>query len=213
MSIKSLYKDKKSEIDDILGRFSLVLETYTPEEVLTEMLFCICTPQTDAHKGWQAALNIRERNLIKNSRFSPDYASALKDAGVRFHKTKAKSALKMVNDFSPPETIIKIRSLIDETDVIKTRNHLAKIIKGWGLKEASHFLRNVGYGHHVAILDRHILRRLIDHNIISEIPETLDKKSYLDIEQKMLQFSKEIDIPMEALDLLFWYQSKGEFFK
>jgi N-glycosylase/DNA lyase len=136
----------------------------------------------------------------------------MKSAGVRFHKTKARSAAKMMSDFWP-HTSGKIRSLINESDLIQTRNFLAKKIKGWGLKEASHFLRNVGYGEHIAILDRHILRRLVDQSVILEIPKMLDTQTYLEIEQKMIQFGRDIDVPMEALDLLFWYQSKGEFFK
>lgn len=211
MSLKELYEEKRVEIEyHIVDNFLTVLDL-PDEQVLKNMLFCVCTPQTDAHKGWLAA------GLITNHKvyLDPDeeiIGDLMKSAGVRFHKTKARSAAKMMHDFWP-NTSGKIRSLINEGDIIHTRNFLAKKIKGWGLKEASHFLRNVGYGEHVAILDRHILRRLVDQEVIPEVPKVLDLKTYLDIEQKMLRFAKDVDIPMEALDLLFWYQSKGEFFK
>lgn len=210
-TLKTLYKEKRDEIDlHIINNFMYSLDQ-EPKDVLREMLFCVCTPQTDAHKGWKASGLIIDRNIYLNP--SEDLiASTMREAGVRFHKNKARAAFKMITDFYP-DIKMKIKSLINEGDIVYTRNHLAKVIKGWGLKEASHFLRNVGYGEYVAILDRHILRRLVDQEVIDEIPKVLDKNTYLEIEQKMLRYSKDINVPMTALDLLFWYQSKGEFFK
>ena len=82
---------------------------------------------------------------------------------------------------------------------------------GW--KEASHFLRNIGRGKDVAILDRHILRKMRDLNIINQIPDRISKKSYLEMEEKLKAFSGKIKISMDQLDLLLWYSAKGEIFK
>ena len=84
---------------------------------------------------------------------------------------------------------------------------------GIGYKEASHFLRNIGYGEDIAILDRHILKNLKLLNVISDIPASLSKKQYLLIEKKMKQFSKKINISLSHLDLLLWYREAGEVFK
>ena len=81
------------------------------------------------------------------------------------------------------------------------------------MKEASHFIRNIGLGKELAILDRHILRNLLKFEVISNIPRTLGKKTYLHIESKMKEFSNKIDIPMSDLDLLFWSEETGEIFK
>lgn len=51
-------------------------------------------------------------------------------------------------------------------------------------KEASHFLRNVGFGEDIAILDRHILKNLVKLEVINELPKTLTPKLYLEIEEK-----------------------------
>ena len=49
------------------------------------------------------------------------------------------------------------------------RNFIAENVKGYGLKEASHFLRNIGKSdNQIAILDRHILRNLKALDIIEE---------------------------------------------
>jgi N-glycosylase/DNA lyase len=92
------------------------------------------------------------------------------------------------------------------------RNALSDLTPGLGLKEASHFLRNIGYGNDICILDRHILRKLKENKVIQDIPKLSDKK-YLEIEVKMIEFAKKKKIPVAALDLVFWYQAKKELFK
>lgn len=84
---------------------------------------------------------------------------------------------------------------------------------GFGMKEASHFMRNIGLFEDIAILDRHILKNLIEYDVISEIPKTLTVKIYLEIEQKMKEFAEKIKIPFTELDLLFWSEETGHVFK
>jgi N-glycosylase/DNA lyase len=84
---------------------------------------------------------------------------------------------------------------------------------GFGLKEASHFLRNIGSEFDLAILDRHIIKNLLRYGVIDEIPKSLTKKQYLMIEERMKKFSKKIGIPLAELDLLFWSEETGEIFK
>ena len=81
-------------------------------------------------------------------------------------------------------------------------------MKGLGWKEASHFLRNIGY-RDLAILDRHILRNLRRHRIIRTLPKTLTPSRYRAIEGKFRAFAGAIGIPMDELDLLFWSRETG----
>jgi N-glycosylase/DNA lyase len=89
---------------------------------------------------------------------------------------------------------------------------LVKNFKGFGMKEASHFLRNTGH-FDLAILDRHILRNLLELGVIEEVPESLSAKNYLAIEEKMKDFSNQIGIPFAHLDMLLWAKEAGEVFK
>lgn len=84
---------------------------------------------------------------------------------------------------------------------------------GLGYKEAGHFLRNVGLGEDLAILDRHILKNLVLLGVIDEVPASLTKRRYLEIERRMIEFSKKTGIPMGHLDLLLWSKETGEIFK
>jgi N-glycosylase/DNA lyase len=83
------------------------------------------------------------------------------------------------------------------------------MIPGLGLKESSHFLRNIGI-RGLVILDRHILKHLKALKIIGRIPASLTPKRYYAIEKKWLKYSKEVGIPMDELDLLFWSMETGE---
>ncbi|MFW5800234.1 MAG: DNA lyase, partial [Spirochaetota bacterium] len=98
-------------------------------------------------------------------------------------------------------------------NILDKRVWLVKNIKGYGYKEASHFLRNIGFGDNIAILDRHIYKNLKLLNVIDEIPKSASPKKYIEIEQKMREFSKEINIPMAHLDFVLWYKEAGEIFK
>ena len=86
-------------------------------------------------------------------------------------------------------------------------------VKGMGMKEASHFLRNIGFGGELAILDRHILKNLVAVGVIPEIPKSLSPKKYLAIESAMLEFSRSMGIPMDHLDIVLWYKEAGAIFK
>jgi N-glycosylase/DNA lyase len=49
--------------------------------------------------------------------------------------------------------------------------------------------------------------------IIKEVPKNLTKKTYLKIEEKMIEFSKKVGIPVVDLDLLLWAKEAGYVFK
>ena len=81
--------------------------------------------------------------------------------------------------------------------------------KGLGMKAASQFLRNIGVSN-LAILDRHILKSLKEYGVIRNVPSSITKRKYIEIEKKMHDFSKRIGVPMDALDILFWTGMSGE---
>ncbi|MDR0663121.1 MAG: hypothetical protein LBF80_03455, partial [Spirochaetaceae bacterium] len=178
--------------------------------------FCTCTPQNDAHKAWNAVLRLEEKKLLENGTHA-EIAEILRDGGVRFHKNKARYIVINRDSFYP-DTKNKIEKLIEnkpviEKPVIAARDFLQKKVFGWGLKEASHFLRNTGKGDGICILDRHILRQLVVYRVIEEIPAAISGAAYHEIEQKMLAFAEKESVPADALDLIFWYKEKNELFK
>jgi N-glycosylase/DNA lyase len=85
-------------------------------------------------------------------------------------------------------------------------------VRGIGYKEASHFLRNIGYRGY-AILDKHVLTRLAEFEVIESPKPPSTKKSYLAIEEKLMGFADSIGVDFDELDLLLWYTKTGEILK
>jgi N-glycosylase/DNA lyase len=94
----------------------------------------------------------------------------------------------------------------------EARDWLVKNIKGLGYKEASHFMRNVGYKN-LAILDRHIINVMHDYKVLKQKPKALTKKNYLEIETKFKKLSKQLNMSAAELDLYMWYMKAGEVLK
>jgi len=133
-------------------------------------------------------------------------ASVLKSR-TRFHNNKARYIKKAIKQW--PVILEKIEVLM----AIELRNWMAENVDGIGYKEAGHFIRNIGKSDNkVAILDRHILRNLCALNVISN-EKLKGKKNYFEVEDKFIDFSSKIGIPIDELDLLFWSRENGEVFK
>lgn len=181
----------------------------TDNDIFAELAFCIFTPQSKAVSCDAAVKNLKSKKLLLK-------ASAKKISrnisGVRFHNNKAAYLANARNTLIKGKSI-DIKSRIDKKNIFGTREWFVKNIKGLGYKEAGHFLRNIGFGSDLAILDIHILRNLVKYKVIKELPKTMTGKMYVDIESKMRRFSKKMNIPMDELDLLFWAKQTGYIFK
>lgn len=209
--IKELYEMRKGDIERRLKEFKELFENSNDDRIFAELIFCLLTPQSKAKICWKAVENLMEKDLLIHG----SYEQVLRELkGVRFKKNKAKYIIEARKTFTR-ENEIRIKSVISSfSDSKKAREWLVKNVKGMGYKEASHFLRNIGFGEDLAILDRHILKNLRLLGVIEDIPKkTLTKKRYMEIENKMREFSRDIGIPLSHLDLLFWSKETGEIFK
>ncbi len=158
------------------------------ERLFEELCFCLIAIQSRARTSDAAVAALRKAELLWSG--GPKEIAAFLQHRTRFHNHKATFIVRAREQFFPRGRV-----------------------RGLGLKEASHFLRNTGRGEDLAILDRHILRNLIRHGVLRRLPRTLTPRRYLDIERRIERFSKEIGIPMAALDLIFWSRETGEIFK
>ncbi len=131
---------------------------------------------------------------------------------VRFKNKKSEYLYQARCNFFKKENSI-YENIKKAKSPLKLREYLVKNVQGIGYKEASHFLRNIGFGADIAILDRHIIRNLIELGILEEYPKNLSEKNYREIEEKMRKLSKALDIPMDTLDHVFWAKETGEVFK
>jgi len=206
--IKKIYKEKIKDIKERIEEFKKNLKK--EENIFSELCFCILTPQSKAKNCWESVEFLKKENLLfygnekeikanlKNVRFKNKKARYIIEARKIFFKNGKLSMKNLIKKFENPFDL---------------REFLVRNIKGLGYKEASHFLRNIGLGKNIAILDRHILKNLKELKIIKEIPESLTKRKYIEIEKKFIKFSEKIGILPEELDLVLWAKETGTIFK
>lgn len=207
---KVIYSKIKPEIKQRLDEFSLIRKEWDSDVLFKELCFCVLTPQSKAKNAWKAIESLWETNKIFKAE-SEEIADVLNI--VRFKNNKARYLVILRNQYYNVGKNSILEMLESDKGIIEKRKWLVQNIKGIGFKEASHYLRNIGFYEEVAILDRHILKNLLKMKVIDEIPKSITEQKYLQIEEKMKQFSSKIKIPMEYLDIVFWYKEAGEIFK
>jgi len=207
--ILDLYKKIKPEIVNRIAEFREIWEDADNKTLFIELAFCLFTPQSSARQCWRAVNILLEKDLF----FTGNWQEISREINiVRFRNNKSKYLIEAREKFLSHEN--GIREFLDlHQDQFQKRAWLVKNVKGMGLKEGSHFLRNIGIGSNLAILDRHILKNMKLLGVIDDIPKSLTEKTYLSLEEKLSEYSKKVKIPMEHLDFVLWYKEAGEVFK
>ncbi|CAM3131181.1 N-glycosylase/DNA lyase [Streptobacillus ratti] len=207
--IESIYSSISNKIENAIRGYANTIN-YDEKDYFAEIAFCILTPQSKAKNAWSAIEKLKENNLlyVGSENDIVEYLNV-----VRFKNNKARYLIELRNLMTRNGKLDSKNILAEINGVKEKRDWILNNVKGMGLKEAAHVLRNLGYGRYLAILDRHVLKNLKELGVIEEVPKSLTKKKYFEIEELMEQYSKEVSIPMDALDLVFWYQQAGDVFK
>ncbi len=173
-------------------------------EWFLELCFCILTAGSSAISALKAQKELGFNGFLTSTK--DELVKRLKEAGCRFFDRRA-------------EFIIEARKFKNIKDIMKrfpneyeAREWLVKNVKGIGYKEASHFLRNVGFSN-VAILDRHVLSLLRESGIIEYNLKTLTKRRYLEVERKLRDIAEKVGLSLAELDLYLWYVKTGKVLK
>jgi len=208
--IRIIFKSKRQEIELRLNEFRKIWKKGTKKQIFAELAFCILTPQANGKLCWSAVENMIRKGVL----FTGDRGQIAKELSkARFIQKKSAYIVEAREKFLF-DSKVSLKSVIRKIgDAYKAREWLVQNVKGIGYKEASHFLRNIGFEQNLAILDRHIIKNLQFVGVIEEIPGSLSKGRYFEIENRMMEFSKAIQIPMSYLDLMMWYKETGEIFK
>lgn len=104
-----------------------------------------------------------------------------------------------------------VRILEKEKSEQETRCFLAKNISGVGLKEASHFLRNIGYSESLAIIDTHVIAFLED---IEALPQdtirTVTPPIYMRLERILQELCISLNLNLSTFDMAIWHYMRGK---
>jgi N-glycosylase/DNA lyase len=172
------------------------------EDIYSELCYCILTANCSA----ESCLHIQQHLHKDFIDAKPEILSKkLREHHYRFPNTRA-TYISLASYYKS-----NLRTILQQKTHEQRREWLTYHIKGIGLKEASHFLRNIGYTDY-AILDRHILALLSKHNLI-KYPKNLTKKTYLTIEHTLRNMATDLQISLAHLDLYIWYIETGKILK
>ena len=162
-----------------MKEFKEVWEKGDNKDIHVELSFCILTPQSKAINAWKAITTLRDNGLL----FSGSADEIVEYLNiVRFKNNKARYLVELREKMKNEKGEFITKDFFsDFKDVTLAREWIVKNIKGMAFKEASHFLRNVGFGKEIAILDRHILKNLVKLEVIDEVPKSITPKLYLEI--------------------------------
>ncbi len=189
---------RKSPIRDVVSKrmteFKAVPKTFN--DLFRELVFCILTAGTSADLGLRTISHLGD---IIFTGSQEEIQKKLKEV-YRFHTLRAGYIFKAKENFRKLDISSK-----------NIRNDLVDNIKGIGMKEASHFLRNVGFDD-FAIIDFHIIDLLVKNNLI-EKPKTLTKKKYLEIENVLRKLANKVNLSLGELDLYLWFAETGKVLK
>lgn len=177
-----------------------------PSDWFYEFCFCLCTPQSKATHA-DAVVRLLKERRFRETAFDPTDVLRQPAHYIRFHNTKARNLLALRSSFSEIETRLPAFD-----SAVEARSFLVQTVRGMGMKEASHVLRNIGF-RGIAIIDRHILTHLVRCGIIDDSAFPTSRKKYEEIETKWLDFASDIRIDPDELDLVFWSLQTGEILK
>ena len=172
-------------------------------ELFKELCFCILTANFIAEKSLKIQKEINDGFLTLPEH---ELAEKLRKLGHRFPQKRAKYIVEARKYADSLKNIIQSINVGE-----KLREWLVKNIKGIGYKEASHFLRNIGYTD-LAIIDFHITNILTTYGLI-EKPRTLTKTKYLEIENLLREVADKLNLSLAELDLYLWYMETGKVLK
>ena len=204
------HSERRAEITSRLSEFGAVWRDGTDARIWEEMVFCFFTGGCSAKMGLRSVDAVRHL-LAEGSQ--PEIAKAL--SGVhRYPNARARYVFSS-RSFLKEHCDLRLRSKLESFDCsLERRDWLVKEkgIKGLGYKEASHFLRNIGFRGY-AILDKHVLRCLAELKII-ESPEPPNTRSkYLRVEGKLRDLTEKTKIDFDEMDLVLWSMKTGQILK
>ena len=204
--VDELKELKEGPIGDIvrqrMNEFEL-LGRGTEEDLFKELCFCILTANYSAERGIRIQ---KEIDLGFLSLPLDELARKLRELGHRYPEIRAKYIVEA------RKYLGKLKKVLESfDDEALLRDWLVKNVKGLGYKEASHFLRNIGFKN-VAIIDFHIIDLLVKYGII-ERPRSLTRKKYMEIEDILRKIAEISGLTLAELDLYLWHMETGKILK
>jgi len=208
--MKEVHESRRHEIRRRLAEFAATGRDGSDEKLWEEMVFCFFTGGCSARMGLNAIEAVLPLLLAGDQE-----ALSLALTGVHRYPNARARYIVASRAFLKEHCGLRLRNKLESFDCrLERRDWLGreKGIKGLGYKEASHFLRNVGFTGY-AILDKHVLNCLFELKIIDEPKPPNTRARYLTVEDKLKNLTESSGIDFDELDLVLWSMKTGVILK
>lgn len=193
--------DDMLELSDAIRRFAhnrwrFMSGDATDEELLLKhAAFTMLVPGGKAARAREAVDRLFQTGLPWLTSYTDKDVATMAEIirpYVRFYKTKARNLARLWEKFPDIEAeLIKF-------DAATCRDFLVETVSGFGLKAASHFMRNVGlssFENALAIVDVHIRHFLF--TVAYDAP-------YVVVEREFVHLAEKLNVNVHLLDACVW---------
>lgn len=226
MNTRSVFK-----IHDTVLQVSYEAKTLMPEmpviksenRLLSELVLCILSSQEKYEVALAMMKSLRGKNILRIPKNKSDFKeiksqikSTLKNPvcfkvnekefsrRLRFFVRKAKYIIDTLENIYLNDLTIK--GILKQEDCIQeTRKNIISYSCGLGPKQASMFLRNVGYHSDFAVLDKHVIdyMRIMGLTCVTDSSFS-NMSAYEKIETKLKRYAETYNVNLLHLDLAIW---------
>lgn len=172
-------------------------KTEDPGLIFRKGVYCLMTPATKAQAANETLGRLFENDFIFKASLEEIAACLREPPYIRFHNQKAGRIVAWRE-----KGLGHIGHILAMDDEKKMRRYLVDNAEGFNYKEASHFLRNIGRGLRLAVLDRHILAFMKEEKMIEDT--ALTPARYGLWEALFCSWADSIGQPVPAADFALW---------
>jgi len=209
-------------------RFRKRWNEMSEEELWGELCLCILSSNVPYELALSAFEHLRSDQFLKTERIieCPDAAQSIaielsrqiyspkrKDGSFRKYRfpniraTNIVKAAKTLYEEGPALSWI----LMNCTSEHETRDLLVENIHGIGLKEASHFLRDIGYSNSLAIIDSHVIAFLVELGAIpANKANVVTPSLYTRLERVLQNLCADLGVNLSIFDMAIWQYMRGK---
>lgn len=218
-------------LEDVLSKYEELKESCQFKEKWTQMndaelweeiCLCILSSNVPYELAQSSFLHLRDKGFLDVNRIieTPKMLEAIAEELAKgiYHPRKKDGALRK---YRFPNT--KARDIVDSAHSIQKKNisleemlksnpgekslrkTLSNDFKGLGLKQASHFLRNIGFSRKLAIIDTHVISFLNMLNGATGVePSMVTPTIYLKLETSFLELCELLELDPAVFDYAIW---------
>lgn len=151
--------------------------------------------------------NKHPKEEIYSELSKPQFLPMKKDGSYRkyrFPKCRANNIVSTTYNMNELKISLK-KILASHRDETKLRTYLRNNVCGFGLKQTTHYLRNIGYSQSLAIIDTHIIKFL--NSVLFpkyRFEKNLTNNKYLEYENIFRRICENLNLKISLFDVAVW---------